>query len=147
MEISPASPIVRAPSRAAQYVRMSTEHQQYSPQNQLDVIRQYAADHNMDIVQAYSDHGRSGLNIAGREGLNQLMSDVEAKQTDFTSLLVYDVSRWGRFQDVGESAYYEYVCQGRSKTLPVGRSKSRPVDKQEVEGFAGSVARLSLSWA
>ena len=111
MEISPASPIVRAPSRAAQYVRMSTEHQQYSPQNQLDVIRQYAADHNMDIVQAYSDHGRSGLNIAGREGLNQLMSDVEAKRTDFTSLLVYDVSRWGRFQDVDESAYYEYVLK------------------------------------
>jgi hypothetical protein len=50
MEISPASLIVRAPSRAAQYVRMSTEHQQYSPENQLDVIRQYAADHNMDIV-------------------------------------------------------------------------------------------------
>lgn len=94
------SPIVRAPSRAAEYVRMSTEHQQYSPQNQADVIRQYAADHNMDIVQVYSDHGRSGLNIAGRDGLNQLMSDVEAKRTDFTSLLVYDVSRWGRFQDV-----------------------------------------------
>jgi len=61
------------------------------------VIRQYATDHNMDIVQVYSDHGRSGLNIAGREGLNQLMSDVEAKRTDFTSLLVYDVSRWGRY--------------------------------------------------
>ena len=58
---------------------MSTEHQQYSPQNQLDVIRQYAADHNMDMVREYSDHGRSGLNIAGRDGLNQLMSDVEAK--------------------------------------------------------------------
>jgi len=58
----------------AQYVRMSTEHRQYSPENQLDVIRQYAAGHNMDIVQAYSDHGRSGLNIAGREALNQLMS-------------------------------------------------------------------------
>ena len=79
MEIFPTSPIVRAPSRAAQYVRMSTEHQQYSPQNQLDVIRQYAADHNMDMVREYSDHGRSGLNIAGRDGLNQLMSDVEAK--------------------------------------------------------------------
>jgi DNA invertase Pin-like site-specific DNA recombinase len=70
MEISPTSTVVRAPSRAAQYVRMSTEHQQYSPQNQVDVIQQYAADHNMDIVQVYSDHGRSGLNIAGREGLN-----------------------------------------------------------------------------
>jgi predicted site-specific integrase-resolvase len=60
----------RALSRAAQYVRMSTEHQQYSPENQLDNIRQYAAAHNMEIVQEYSDHGRSGLNIAGRDGLN-----------------------------------------------------------------------------
>jgi DNA invertase Pin-like site-specific DNA recombinase len=55
---------------------MSTEHQQYSPENQLEVIRQYAASHSMEIVKVYSDHGRSGLNIAGREGLNQLLSDV-----------------------------------------------------------------------
>src|ERR1700679_4091038 len=97
-----ASPNTR--SRAAHYVHMSTEHQQYSPENQADIIRQYAANHNMEIVRVYSDHGRSGLNIAGREGLNPLMADVEAKRTDFTSLLVYDVSRWGRFQDVDESA-------------------------------------------
>ncbi len=43
----------------------------------------------MEIVREYSDHGRSGLNIAGRDGLNQLMSDVEDKWADFTSLLVY----------------------------------------------------------
>jgi DNA invertase Pin-like site-specific DNA recombinase len=84
---------------------------QYSPENQLDIIRQYAADHNMEIVQVYSDHGRSGLNIAGRDGLNRLMADVENKLVNFTSLLVYDVSRWGRFQDVDESAYYEYVLK------------------------------------
>ena len=70
-----------------------------------------AAAHNMEIVQVYSDHGRSGLNTAGREGLNQLMSDVENKQANFSALLVYDVSRWGRFQDVDESAYYEYVLK------------------------------------
>jgi DNA invertase Pin-like site-specific DNA recombinase len=75
-----ASPSVttRAPSRAAQYGRMSTEHQRYSRENQLEVIRQYAAAHSMEIIQEYSDHGRSGLNIAGREGLNRLMADVEA---------------------------------------------------------------------
>ncbi len=100
-----------APARAAQYVRMSTEHQQYSPENQLEVVRQYAAAHNLEIVCEYSDHGRSGLNIAGRNGLNQLMSDVEHQRADFTALLVYDVSRWGRFQDVDESAYYEYVLK------------------------------------
>jgi DNA invertase Pin-like site-specific DNA recombinase len=65
----------------------------------------------MEIVREYSDHGRSGLNIAGREGLNTLMADVEGKRTDFSALLVYDVSRWGRFQDVDESAYYEYVLK------------------------------------
>lgn len=110
-QTSTTSPNTQLPSRAAQYVRMSTEHQQYSPENQVDVIRQYAVSHNMEIVQVYSDHGRSGLNIAGREGLNQLMSDVEAKQAHFSALLVYDVSRWGRFQDVDESAYYEYVLK------------------------------------
>ena len=29
--------------RGVQYVRMSTEHQRYSTENQSDVIRQYAA--------------------------------------------------------------------------------------------------------
>jgi len=111
METSTTSTNTPLPVRAAQYVRMSTEHQQYSPENQLEVVRQYAASHNMEIVQEYSDHGRSGLNIAGREGLNKLMSDVESKRTDFSALLVYDVSRWGRFQDVDESAYYEYVLK------------------------------------
>ncbi len=39
------------------------------------------------------------------------MSDVENNRADFSALLVYDVSRWGRFQDVDESAYYEYVLK------------------------------------
>ena len=65
----------------------------------------------MEIAQTYSDHGRSGLNITGRGSLSQLASDVENGQADFSALLVYDVSRWGRFQDVDESAYYEYVLK------------------------------------
>jgi DNA invertase Pin-like site-specific DNA recombinase len=100
-----------SPSRAAQYVRMSTEHQQYSPQNQADTIAKFAIAHNMEIVTTYDDHGRSGLNLSGRNGLRQLLSDVENGRTDFADLLVYDVSRWGRFQDADESAYYEYVLK------------------------------------
>jgi DNA invertase Pin-like site-specific DNA recombinase len=49
---------------------MPTEHQQYSPENQIEVVRAYAASHQMEIVREYSGHGRSGLNFAGREGLN-----------------------------------------------------------------------------
>ena len=44
-------------------------------------------------------------------GLQQLIKDVEAGVADFQIILVYDVSRWGRFQDADESAYYEYICR------------------------------------
>ena len=97
--------------RAAEYVRMSTEHQQYSTENQADRIRDYAQHHNIEIVRTYADEGKSGLNIDGREGLQRLIADVQSKNTDFELILVYDVSRWGRFQDADESAHYEYTCK------------------------------------
>ncbi len=92
--------------RAAQYVRMSTDHQQYSTENQADKIREYAARRNIEIVRTYADEGKSGLRIGGRQALQQLIKDVEAGNADFQIILVYDVSRWGRFQDADESAYY-----------------------------------------
>jgi len=55
--------------RAAQYVRMSTEHQQYSTENQSDVIREYAARRGMEIVRTFSDSGKSGLRLDGRDAL------------------------------------------------------------------------------
>lgn len=97
--------------RAAQYVRMSTEHQQYSTENQADKIREYAKRRGLEIVRTYADEGKSGLRIDGRAGLQQLIRDVESKSADFQIILVYDVSRWGRFQDADESAYYEYICR------------------------------------
>ncbi len=97
--------------RAVEYVRMSTEHQQYSTENQRDKIREYARRHNIEIVGTYADEGKSGLRIDGRQALQQLIRDVESAAADFQVILVYDVSRWGRFQDADESAYYEYVCR------------------------------------
>ena len=92
--------------RAAEYVRMSTEHQQYSTENQADKIREYAAHRGIEIIKTYADEGKSGLNIGGRLALQQLIKDVEAGAVDFRTILVYDVSRWGRFQDAVEAAYY-----------------------------------------
>ncbi|MGN8134606.1 recombinase family protein [Paraburkholderia sp. 22099] len=99
--------------RAAEYVRMSTEHQQYSTQNQRDRIRDYAARRGLEIIRTYADEGKSGLRIDGRQALQQLIGAVESGRADFQVILVYDVSRWGRFQDADESAYYEYVCRRR----------------------------------
>lgn len=109
---SPSNPNRSGPVyRGAQYVRMSTEHQQYSTENQGDKIREYAARRNIEIVRTYADEGKSGLRIAGRQALQQLIADVQAGTADFKIILVYDVSRWGRFQDADESAYYEYICR------------------------------------
>lgn len=100
-----------APVRAAEYVRMSTDHQKYSTENQADAIRRYAAARDIEIVRTYADAGKSGLKIEGRDALKQLIDDVQAGVVDFNMVLVYDVSRWGRFQDADESAYYEYICR------------------------------------
>src|SRR6202023_3172115 len=97
--------------RAADYVRMSTAHQKYSTENQAEAIRQYAARRGLEIVRRYADEGKSGLRLDGRDALKQLIDDVQSGTADFTTILVYDVSRWGRFQDADESAYYEYICK------------------------------------
>ena len=99
------------PVRAAQYVRMSTEHQKYSTENQAEAMQQYAARRGIEIVRTYADEGKSGLSLDGRDALKQLIEDVQTRKADFATILVYDVSRWGRFQDADESAYYEYICK------------------------------------
>jgi DNA invertase Pin-like site-specific DNA recombinase len=96
---------------------MSTEHQKYSTENQSEIIKKYAADRGIAIVRTYADHGKSGLRIDGRDALKQLIDDVRTRNAPFTAVLVYDVSRWGRFQDADESAYYEYLCKEAGITV------------------------------
>lgn len=102
---------------AAQYVRMSTEHQRYSTHNQEAAIRSYADQHGFSIVRTYTDKGKSGLSISGRKALQQLISDVIEERAEYETILVYDVSRWGRFQDADESAHYEFICKQAGVTV------------------------------
>lgn len=97
--------------RAAQYVRMSTEHQKYSTENQAETIAAHAERQGFEIVRTYEDSGKSGLTLEGRLSLQRLIADVRNHNADFAAILVYDISRWGRFQDADQSAYYEYMCR------------------------------------
>ena len=101
---------MRSPEPAAQYVRMSTEHQRYSTENQAKLIAKYAQERGFEVIRTYADEGKSGLLLANRNGLQQLISDVQGGNAPFVAVLVFDVSRWGRFQNADESAYYEYIC-------------------------------------
>lgn len=96
---------------AAQYVRMSTDHQSYSIENQAAAIATYAQARGLEIVRTYRDDGESGLGIRNRPGLTSLIADVRQGRVNFDHILIYDVSRWGRFQDIDESAHYEFICR------------------------------------
>ncbi|WP_373991909.1 recombinase family protein [Duganella sp. BuS-21] len=97
--------------RAAMYVRMSSRPQDHSIEHQCARLEEYAEERGIVIVKMYADSGKSGLRINGRDGMQELIEDVQTGSTGFELVLVYDVSRWGRFQDTDEGAHYEYLCR------------------------------------
>lgn len=99
------------PIAAAQYIRMSREHQRFSPENQKTAIAAFAVAHGFEIVATYHDDGKSGLTMKGRPELKRLLRDVLDDDKTFRAILVLDVSRWGRFQDADQAAHYEYMCR------------------------------------
>lgn len=83
---------------------MSTDHQKYSTEKQAEALQRYAAQRGIEIVCTYADERKSRLRIDGHDALKRLIDDVQSGATDYTAILVHDVSRWGRFQDADESA-------------------------------------------
>jgi DNA invertase Pin-like site-specific DNA recombinase len=102
---------------AAQYLRMSNERQEYSLEYQTQAIAKYAYDQGFCVVHTYSAPAISGVLLRRRKGLQKLIQDVVQGWATYKAVLVYDVSRWGRFQDTDESAHYELLC--KSAGVPV----------------------------
>lgn len=120
--------------KAAQYLRMSSDSQRYSLANQADVIRSYAELHGFEITRTYEDAGRSGVTIERRPGLALLLSDVVSGSPPFATILVLDVSRWGRYQDPDEAAHYEFLCRAAGVRV---QYCAEGFD----DGFAGSIMK------
>jgi DNA invertase Pin-like site-specific DNA recombinase len=66
---------------AAEYLRVSTERQEYSLDFQSARIAHYARDNNFIVCQTYCDEAKSGLEIGRRKGLSQLIQDVVGGRT------------------------------------------------------------------
>lgn len=96
--------------KAAQYLRMSTEQQKYSLEIQAALIATFANREGYEIVRTYADAGKSGVSAKGREGLKSLIRDV-LDNPPYGTVLVLDVSRWGRFQDPDEAGHFEFLCR------------------------------------
>jgi len=110
--------------KGAIYIRMSTELQVESPENQEREIRAYADSYDIEIIKVYADLGVSGMTAEKREQFQALLDDVESGHNDYQIVLYLDDSRWGRFVDSREADYYRMqlerkgvICQACDKNL------------------------------
>lgn len=80
------------------YTRVSTEMQVegYSLDAQRVEILKEVRRHDMIVAGEYTDEGRSGKSIVGRDGFQQMLDDIIARKDDVSFVLVYKLSRFGR---------------------------------------------------
>lgn len=101
----------------AYYRHSAQDRQENSIPIQREQVRKWADANNMDIIQEFADHGKSGLSVEHRDGFNDMIENWVRKRDDFQHVLVLDVSRWGRFQDVDLSATYDAECTRHGKKV------------------------------
>lgn len=100
----------------AYYRHSAQDRQKNSIQLQAEDVRAFAHDEGLRIVHEFVDRGRSGLTAEGRPGFMEMMRWVR-ERNDFGHVLVLDVSRWGRFQDIDLSGQYELECRKAGKRV------------------------------
>lgn len=99
-------------SKAIAYYRHSAQdRQENSIPIQREQIRQFAAENGIEIIKEFADHGKSGLSAQGRDNFKRMLEMVVDTNIEFKYILVLDVSRWGRFQDMDLSAHYRALCK------------------------------------
>lgn len=80
---------VNTPIPAAQYLRMSTDHQQYSLDNQADATARYALNCGFVVAKTYADAARSGVLLRNRDGLKQLLKDNFGNDSAIREILIF----------------------------------------------------------
>lgn len=98
--------------KVALYLRRSTNErlQADSLRVQEQVLRAYAREHGMEIVETFTDSA-SGTSTKHRAAFLRMVERI-THGAPFGAVLVRDVSRFGRFFDVDEGAFFEVLFLG-----------------------------------
>ena len=80
------------------YPRVSTTMQVdgYSLDAQKEKLKRYAEFQNMEIVNEYSDEGKSGKSVEGRPEFQRMLDNIENGTDEVQFVLVFKLSRFGR---------------------------------------------------
>ncbi len=126
---------------AAAYIRVSTDDQlEYSPDSQLEVIRDYARRNNLVLPPELifmEEEGRSGRKSANREKFQEIIGVAKSPEHPIDVILLWKFSRFARNQE--ESIFYK----NRLRRLGVEVvSVSEPLP----EGPFGSLVERIIEW-
>ena len=80
------------------YTRVSTTMQVdgYSLDAQKEKLKRYAEFQNMEIVNEYSDEGKSGKSVEGKPEFQRMLDNIENGTDKVQFVLVFKLSRFGR---------------------------------------------------
>lgn len=84
---------------AVGYIRMSTDKQEDSPEQQRAEILKLAERMGFRIIRWYEDHAISGAKTYKRKQFRQMIHDADAVR-DFKAILCWDQDRFGRFDSL-----------------------------------------------
>lgn len=125
---------------AAAYIRVSDERQdEYSPDSQLKLIREYAKKNNAYVPDEYVffDDGISAKSSKKRVEFNRMIAMAKEKNTPFSTIFVWKFSRFARNQE--ESIVFKSLLRKNNVDVI---SISEPV----VDGVFGSLIERIIEW-
>ena len=92
------------------YIRVSTDSQEeYSPEAQIRLLKEYAAAHDMIVVDIYQDLGTSGKFVKIRPHFKEMIAMAKSKEHPYDAILVWKFSRFARNQE--ESIVYKSLLK------------------------------------
>lgn len=101
---------------AVLYLRSATVDQ--SIKDQLESTTAFAKEQGFTLVGLpFIDEGKSGLTADGRPAFMKLMELVQSRQRAFDHIICHDISRFGRFPNMHEAEYWEYLCKAHGVQL------------------------------
>ncbi len=91
--------------RAIAYLRKSKDLQEASLEQQKEKILCFAKEHSIKVIEFFAEEA-CGESVEGRPQFRRMIECCKSKEV-FQYVLVYDVSRWGRFENPKEAVYWE----------------------------------------
>lgn len=114
---------------AVSYIRMSTDDQVGSPDQQRDAVAKLADRHGYRIVDEYFDPGISGDEIEKRPAFQKMIKD--AQKDRFQAILCWDQDRFGRFNIFRAGTVITPLMDAGVRLLTVAQG---PIDWEDAAG-------------